>query len=197
MTVSIVACGDSAKEWYKVPCDLSIGVNDCLKFGHEVNHLVVVNSPIKFHPMLKNGYVDRLKIITNSKPQRFFCHDHRWKAYFPQAELLGMRSYNGTIRPGRIYSSRTSPFVAITLAASLGAKDIILWGIDMLTHHTYKPGKKEFESEFFLYRSMFDELKKLGVNVWLGNNETVLKDHVPVYWASTVLKGLQMRHYDL
>lgn len=181
MTVSVIACGESSKEWFKTPCDLSIGVNDAVKHGHEVNYLVVVNSPIKFHPTVKNGYTDRLKIITNSKPDRFFCHDHRWRGYFPKAELLAMKSYNGTYRKGRIYSSRTSPFVAITLAASLDTTDIILWGLDMLSHHTYAPGKKEFQSEFFLYKCLFDELKKAGIKVWLGNENTVFKDCLPVY----------------
>lgn len=184
--ISIVACGDSAKEWYKTPCDLSIGVNDANKFGHEVNYLVVVNSPLKFFPSVKNGHVDRLKTITDSKPERFFCHSSNWKPYFPKFELLSMRTFIGTYRKDRIYSSKTSPFVAITLAASLGAKDIILFGVDMLTHERFSAqaspkNRPDFITELGYYRMLFEQLEQNGIKVWIGNENTVLKDILPVY----------------
>src|SRR5687768_13636855 len=98
MTVSIIACGPSAKEWYKTPCDLSIGVNDCLKFGHEVDWLCVVNVPSKFTPKAKNGHTDRLFTITSSKPKKFLCHNGQWKQWFPSAELLQLHPFRGTVK---------------------------------------------------------------------------------------------------
>lgn len=188
MLASIVACGDSAKEWYKVPCDLSVGCNDCVKFGHEVDYLVVVNSPLKFHPRLDNKYTDRLKVITDSKPKKFLCHNSNWKKYFPKAELLAFKTFIGTYRKGRVYCSKTSPFVAITLAASLGATEIILWGVDMVSHHTYSPGKRGFSIELDYYKILFEQLEKCGVKVWIGNDNTVLKGFLPVYISG--LEGL-------
>lgn len=181
MTVSIVACGESAKDWNKIPVDLSIGVNDAWKFGFPTDYLVVVNSPFKFHPRLDNKYTDRLKVITDSKPKRFFCHNINWKKWLPKAELLSFRPFIGTYRKGRIYSSKTSPFVAITLAASLGAKEIILWGIDMTNHQTYSPGKRGFNIEFEYYKLLFEQLQQAGVKVWIGDQNTVLKGILPVY----------------
>lgn len=179
--VSVIGCGDSAKDWNKVPVDLSIGVNDCVKHGHEVDYLVVVNSPLKFHPRLDNKYTDRLKVITDSKPKRFFCHNTNWRKWVPNAELLGFKTFIGTYRKGRVYCSKTSPFVAITLAASLGATDIIIWGVDMVNHHTYSPGKRGFNIEFEYYKLLFEQLQQTGVKVWIGNEDTVLKQFLPLY----------------
>jgi hypothetical protein len=181
MKVSVIGCGDSAKDWNKVLVDLSIGVNDSWKFGHPTDYLVVVNSPFKFHPRLNNKYTDRLKVITDSKPKRFFCHNANWKKWFPKAELLGFKTFIGTYRKGRVYSSKTSPFVAITLAASLGATDIILWGIDMVNHQDYSPGKRGFSVELDYYRMLFEQLEQCGVKVWLGNESTVLKQFLKRY----------------
>jgi hypothetical protein len=182
MTVSIVACGDSAKEWFKTPCDLSIGVNDCVKFGYEVDYLVVVNSPIKFHPGSKNGDVNRFKTIVGSKPKKFFCHNSNWRKYFKDAENLAMKKFNTVYKPGRIYHSMTSPFVAITLAAKLGATEIIIWGVDMINHHKFAPGKhKDFEEELGYYSILFEELEKNGIKCWLGDGNSSLNRHLKVY----------------
>lgn len=186
MTVSIIGCGDSAKEWFKTPCDLSIGVNDCVKFGHQVNHLVVVNSPLKFHPKVSNNYVNRFKTITDSKPERFFCHNSNWKPYFPKYELLSLRTFIGTYKKDRIYSAKTSPFVAVTLAVSLGATEIILFGVDMINHHKFsaqadKKHQSDFCTELDHYRLLFEGLDDNGIKVYIGNENTVLKDYLPLY----------------
>lgn len=179
MTISIVACGPSAKDWNKVPCDLSIGVNDCVKFGAEVDHLVVINASHKFKPNTKNGNTDRLKIIIESKPKRFFCHDSRWRQYFPKAELLTLKPFLGIVRKGRIMQSRTSPFVAITMAYNEGAKDIILWGIDFKNHPDIKGQLMDRELEE--YRRLFASLKDHGVNCWVGSEESVLTKYLKVW----------------
>jgi hypothetical protein len=184
MKVSIIGCGDSAKEWFKVPCDMSVGVNDCVKFGHEVDNLVVVNSPVKFFPNRHNNHTDRIKTIANSKPKRFFCHNGNWKQYFPKYELLGLRPFNGTYKKGRIYSSGTSPMVAITLAVSLGATELIIWGVDFVNHQRWRKGQRGFDLELSLYQLMFEELAKEGIKVWLGNEVSELKKFLPKYISS-------------
>jgi hypothetical protein len=181
MKVSIVGCGDSAKEWFKVTCDMSIGVNDCVKFGHEVDNLVVVNTPAKFQPSYKNGHVNRLKTIIESKPKRFFCHNSGWKPYFPNYELVGMRPFVLNYKRNRIYSSKTSPFVAICLAVSLGGTELIIWGVDMVNHHRWSVGKKDFGLELSHYQILFEELEKNGIKVWLGNEASTLNKFLPIY----------------
>lgn len=181
MTASIVACGDSAKEWFKTPHDFSVGVNDCVKFGHEVDHLVVINSPGKFNPSVHNGHSDRMKTITDSKPKKFYCHNSNWRKWFRHGEMIAMKQFNSTYMPGRVYFSKTSPIVAITLAVKLGATELILWGIDMLNHHRFHPGEKDQVTEIGYYSILFEQLENQGVKVWLGNGNSALKAFLPVY----------------
>lgn len=183
MIVSIVACGESAREWYKTPCDLSIGCNDCVKFGHEVDYLVIVNAPDKFNARAKNGFADRIGTITRSKPKRFFCYDAKWKPYFPNYELLALKPFSGSVQSGRVYKSVTSPFVAITLAFSHGATDIILWGVDLVNHPNIK--NKTLSSEVSNYKRLFDALERKHVNVWLGKSGTVF-DGFLRFWPVNV-----------
>lgn len=173
MTVSIVACGESAKEWFNTPCDLSIGVNDCLKWGREVDWLVVVNAPQKFRGQ-------RWDTIINSKPKRFICHNGAWKRQFPNAELAVLHPFRGSVKKGKIYFSKTSPFVAMNLAYEAGATDIILWGVDFLNHPKVKD--KMLKDELVAYSRLIEALKNKGVNVWLGSDQSVLKDLKIVKW---------------
>jgi hypothetical protein len=181
MKVSIVGCGESAREWFKAPCDFSVGVNDCVKFGHQVDNLLVVNSPSKFNPSHKNGNVNRFKTIVESKPKRFFCHNTNWKSYFPKYELLNLRPFNGTYKKGRVYNSATSPIIAITLAVHLGATELIIWGVDMLNHHRWSPGKRDYDLELSLYGLLFEELNNEGIKVSLGNAVSNLNKFLPLH----------------
>lgn len=183
MKVSVVGCGESAVNWHTVPVDISIGVNDAFKFGHRTNWLVVVNSPFKFYPSPKNQGRDRLKVISDHKADRFFCHNQNWRKWYPNLELLALKPFIGRLTPGRVYSSKTSPFVAITLAYSVGASEIILWGVDMVSHPVYSPNgkKKSFDSEFDNYLVLFKQLEKSGIKVYIGDSNTVFRDHLPLY----------------
>lgn len=179
MTISIVACGQSAKDWHKTPCDLSIGVNDCLKFGHQVDWLVVVNAINKFTPKPKNGWTDRLFTITRSRPKRMFCHNGAWKQFFPSAELLQLNPFRGTVKKGKITHSKTSPFVAINLAYDAGATNIVLWGVDFLDHPNVKD--KLLKDELLKYQQLFEALEGKGVKCWIGSPDTVLRECLEVW----------------
>jgi hypothetical protein len=185
MKVSVVACGDSAKEWFNTPVDFSVGVNDCFKWGVNTDYLVCVNSPYKFHPTAENGNTDRLQTILNSRPKKFFTHTSNWKQYMrgkAEVEMLSMRNFNGTFKKDRVYFSATSPFVAITLAAKLGATDIILWGIDMINHPRFNPGNSNvYNDELNMYLWLFGEMEREGVKIWLGNEGSCFKGKLKVW----------------
>lgn len=166
MTIAIVASGESAKDWWKTPHDLSIGVNDCLKHGHDVDQLVIVNFPRKFTP-------DRMKSILKSKA-KVWTHTSAWRAHFPKAEIIRLSPFAGYVRKGHIYCSKTSPIVAISLAVIAGAKDIILWGCDYKSHANYRQGTKAGNHEISVYQKLFEGLNKIGVNVWLGAQGSAL-----------------------
>lgn len=182
MIISVVACGDSAKHWNKTPCDMSIGVNDCFKFGYDVDYLLCVNAPHLFQPNAKNGYTNRLYTILQSKPKRFItslCPE--WRKYRYDVDCIHIQRFGKYFRKGINYFSKTSPFIAINYAYNLGAKDIILWGIDFLNHPVYKPGKRGTDFEIEEYMRLIGLIQNDGVKVWLGNSSTMLNKYLELY----------------
>jgi hypothetical protein len=180
MTVSIIACGDSAKEWHKTPYDLSIGVNDCLKWGHEVDYLMCLNAPRKFEPRKNNGYQDRLSIIKKSNPQKFITCLEEWRKYWFEVEMINPILFGKRAIHGILYHSKTSPFCAMSYAYNLGAKNIILWGVDMLNHSEYKPGQRVTEFEIEQYDKFAGMIEK-DCKVWIGNENTALNKYFEVW----------------
>ncbi|HXR80739.1 MAG TPA: hypothetical protein VN763_07475, partial [Saprospiraceae bacterium] len=125
MISQVIGCGASGKDWFNTPSDLSIGCNDCSKFGKDTDWLVVVNR--HFTP-------EREKIILESKPKKLITHLQHWKKHFPQAEVIRMQQFGKHLKKGHVYSSKTSPFIAVSLAFNAGANDIILHGVDLIDH---------------------------------------------------------------
>lgn len=179
--ISIVGCGDSAKEWFNTQCDLSIGVNDCVKWGHEVDYLMCLNAPWKFQARKENDYNDRLTIIKNSKPKKFITCIDEWRKYFPAAESINPRLFGKWATKGNLYHTKTSTFCAMSYAFNLGAKDIILWGVDFLNHSGLKPGRRETDFEIEEYARFADMIDKQGTKVWIGNSETALIKYFEVW----------------
>lgn len=174
MICSIVACGSSAQDWHKVPCDLSIGVNDMMKFGAQPNQLVLINFQRKFDKQ-------RLDTILKTRPDKVWTHTSTWQKHFSNAVVIRLSTFNGYVRDGLIYSSKTSPMVAVSLAVRQGAKEIILWGIDMLTHRVYKKGTKEGDYEIKNYLKFFEEIRKRGIKVWRGADGSAFDLQLPLY----------------
>jgi hypothetical protein len=173
MIVSVVGCGSSAQYWHKVPVDLSIAVNDAFKFGHQPDQLVVINFERKFTPQ-------RLAIIKSTKPKRMFTHTSTWKKHFPNAEVIRLSPFNGFVRKGMIYKSKTSPIVAMSLAVNQGAKELILWGIDFETHKSYNKNNKQGQYEISVYLKFIEQLNKQGIKVWRGADGSAFDKQLPL-----------------
>lgn len=174
MIVSIVACGLSAQEWFKTPCDLSIGCNDMLKFGAQPDQLVIINFERKFTP-------DRLKTILSTRPKKVWTHTSTWTKHFSNAVVIKLSPFNGFVRDGLIYSSKTSPLVALSLAVRQGATEIIIWGIDFISHAAYRKGTKTGDFEVKAYLRFFEQLTKRGIKVWRGAEGTAFDLQLPIY----------------
>ena len=178
MTYTIVGLGSSAQNWK--PNGHSIGVNDAWKFGQPTDSLLICNRPQQFP-------ADRLKTIIESKPKHFYSHKPDWSQHFPNWKQLRLIHWSGILYDfGKnddfpCFSSDSSPIITITLAYYLGAKDIILWGVDMLNHHVFNPGNPSAKKEVDVYLEVFAALKEKGVNVWLGANGSVFDDKLKVY----------------
>lgn len=178
MVISISACGESGFDWGKTPCDYSIGVNDFFKFGYPANELLLVNSPKSFTP-------DRLETIKSTKFDKVLTHSGTWDKIFPQNERIRMQSFSKHLEKGHVYSSKTSPFVAMSLAFNLGATDIILHGVDLIDHPAIKD--KLLNYEIRNIQSFTKLLKDQGCNVWLSKPIGALKYIIP-HWNSVLGK---------
>jgi hypothetical protein len=175
LVTHVLGCGSTAQHWDGL--GTSIGVNDCEKY-HPVNHLIVVNSPTRF-----KDEPDRFNTIINSKPDQFYSNAPGWEKWFPNWKKINLISFSYSHRriKDRLWCSKTSPFVAICMAVNMGAKDIVLWGVDMLTHKYYSPGSKFFNPEYKNYLKLFEKLKAEGVNVWRGADGTCFDNDLLKY----------------
>lgn len=178
MTCSIIGCGNSGKDWFNTPCDLSIGVNDCAKFGRDPDWLVLVNR--RFTP-------EREKIIKATKAKRVLTSIKHWKDHFKNAEEIRLQPFGKHLKKGHIYSSKTSPFIAMSLAFNAGATDIILFGVDLKTHPVIKD--KILNHELRQWELFTRELKKYKVNVWVSSGESALSKFLPVWTRTEVVNG--------
>lgn len=174
MTVSIVACGNSARYWFNTPCDLSIACNDAFKFGAQPDQLVLINFERKFTH-------DRLKTILATQAKKVWTHTSTWQKRFKHAEVINLSPFNGYVRKGLIYCSKTSPMVSLSLAVHQGAREIIIWGVDFLTHAAYRHGTKGGDYEIKQYLRFFSELDKQKIKVWRGADGTAFDLHLPLY----------------
>jgi hypothetical protein len=188
MTVDIVACGQSASNWEQH--DYSIAVNDAWKFGKPTDALLICNRPEQFSS-------DRLKIITNSKPKHFYSNCSSWQNHFdyfktgsrnrklftnnPEFKTTRLIPWSGTLYPDAVFFSNSSPIIAITLAYCLGAKEIIIWGVDFRTHHLFNDHNVATRREVEVYLEVFAALKENGVSVYRGADGSVFDNLIPRY----------------
>lgn len=172
---TIVGCGDSAKNWQ--PNGVSIGSNDCEKFGKPVDYLVLANAPHRFKERLATIKKSKAKVMVTSKPA--------WQSIFPNCEqIYRTTAYNQRVLGGFIYTARTTPIMCFSLALRLGATEIIMWGVDMVNHKTYRLGTKQGDLEIATYKRFFEQAKKLGIKTWIGKGGTVFDSYLPT-WPTT------------
>jgi hypothetical protein len=169
-TVHIIGCGDSAKHWSgQGP---SIGVNDAGKWGYKLDSLVVCNRPQQFSK-------ERLETIINTKVENFYSWRSVWMDWFPQWTKINLVPWYGSINPKQVYSSNTSPFIAISLAYMLGYDEIVLWGVDMSNHKVFHSHNPETQREADTYMQLINEMK--GVDVYLGANGSVFDNYIRLW----------------
>ncbi len=183
MTFTIVGCGQTASDW--IPRGTSIGVNDCWKWGKPTDALLVCNRPQEFG-------IERLKVITSSKPKTFYTHKKLavWSFAFQNIKRLRLQNWDRNFIPRMdrfpleervIYSSNTVSFIALSLCYQLGATEIIMWGVDFVNHNTFHTDNPETAKEVNRHLELIAALKEQGVNVWLGKEGTAFDGRVPVY----------------
>jgi predicted O-methyltransferase YrrM len=132
-TIIVCGCGRSLKDLPEPQRWLTIGVNDVGRL-FDPTYLVVVNPKSQFA-------ADRFRYVAESRAQALFTQldarqlgiDHPRTVRF----RLGRRGGTELDAADALPFTRNSPYVAVCLAAFMGAKRIGLIGVDFTDHHFF------------------------------------------------------------
>lgn len=175
MLCAIVGCGSTAEHWHEHQSefDLVIGVNDCFQWGSAPDQLVVIDSPKRFTP-------ERSAII-KSTPSNFITRDDQWKNILPKYEKVNLQQFTKHLKKGHVYCSKTSSFVALSLAFNQHATDVVLFGVDLNNHATFNPKNRIRDYEIRQYQNFCRMLADQGCKVWVSSEESALSKVLPIY----------------
>ena len=162
-TIIICGCGESLKELQGPERFITIGVNDVGR-QFDPTYLVVVNPRHQF----KN---DRFQYVETSRAQAVFTQLDLGVKH-PQVVRFTLGKRNGTdiSNPNTLPYTQNSPYVALCLAAHMGAKCIGLIGVDFTDHHFFaKTGRHPLNGQFAKidaeYRALGEAFSKMGIEV--------------------------------
>lgn len=182
MKAAILGLGESLEHFDGE--GVTFGVNEICKYVPNIDYLLLMNPP-------NRHTLEEVQIIRESKPKNVVTYyPHAWLKYWMEPHALnslkGSLKYKevffqngrkirlspwrgaGNFEKDRIYHSITSPFVGISLAAFLGFKEIVLWGVDFRTHGSYPVGSDGHEMEVKRYKELSEALAARGVTVSHG-----------------------------
>jgi len=171
-TIEVLGLGPTLK-YYNPNDNETIGVNDIFAF-HRVDYLLVMDLPGSFNS-------DRFHIIVNSTPKRFYSTYLDWEImpyfyYVPRAPKSADLSYLDTdFLPFHVDST----FSAVCLAYKLGAKRIIMHGVDLKDHPRLKPyWNQEIIQD--AYMRLLAGLHEREVDFFVGSKESPLSEFIPI-----------------
>lgn len=190
---SILACGSTGQYWDGTGD--SIGVNDCWKWGHPTDYLLLIDPPNRFES-------NRKRTIEKSNPHHLITNTKTWLRHFWDADKADklkptiddelfctnggqviryrFSRWKDELKNDRVQYSRTSPFAAISLAYILGYKHITIWGVDFKDHRVWKDSNPHMMEELDNYKALFEQLDNAGVSVSVGHKESLLSTILPV-----------------
>lgn len=181
MKAFVIGVGESGADWINHSCDLSIGCNDAAKFGKDPDWLVLIDS--------KNGFKreqERVETISRTRAKRVFTNGSTWKEEFPHYEQVRLQMFSKFLKKDHVYSSKSSPFVATSLAFNAGAKSIVLFGVDFKTHGLLKRGNKLFDYEMRQWERFCKLIAAQGTEVFVSSDYSELSKFLPVWITENV-----------
>ncbi|HEX5453991.1 MAG TPA: glycosyltransferase family 9 protein [Stellaceae bacterium] len=130
-TIVVCGCGQSLNELPLPPGCVTIGVNDVGR-RFDPTYLVVVNSPLQFA-------AGRFAHVAGSRARFLFTQRDDLGAVAPPVVRFELGRFGGTDcdDPRRLHYTQNSPYVALCLAAHLGAARIGLIGVDFTDDHFF------------------------------------------------------------
>jgi hypothetical protein len=172
MTIHVLGLGESLSK-FKPDGSPTIGVND-IHQKYKTDFVVCVDHPEAFD---KN----RLEIIRQTRCKGFYSQIESWRDLqnFNRIEFNRGRGTVDGLDSSRFCYSNSSPYVAAILAYKLGAKNIVLWGVDFKTHRHFVDRSKDRAIKDF--KSLNFEFEKRGVNLFVGDPFSELSNFLPVF----------------
>lgn len=167
-SIVVCGCGTSLLDFKEHHTDfITIGVNDVPAL-FEPSYLLVTDTPVRFHNDRRRA------IVNNSKSEYLFTCSNGWKHPNIVRFNLGSRGFANLDNPNKVDHFLNSPYVGINIAYKMGAKNIAITGVDFTDGHFYSPkdgehslSRMRYMSDInYGYRSIFNELKKRGVNLY-------------------------------
>ena len=132
-TIVVCGCGRSLNDLPDPRRGVTIGVNDVGRL-FDPTYLVVLNPPSQFAG-------DRFRHVQESRARALFTQldDRQLGARHPCLVRfrLGRRGGTDVSAPDSLPYTRNSPYVAVCLAAFMGARRIGLIGVDLTDHHFF------------------------------------------------------------
>ena len=162
-TIIVCGCGESLNLLEHPERFVTIGVNDIgRKF--DPTYLVVLNPPQQFA-------ADRFRYVEQSRARCLFTQLDLPVAH-PAVVKVRLGRYGGTTLgdPDVLHYTRNSPYVALCLAAHMGARRIGLIGVDFTDNHFFgatgtHPLTGRLQSIDGEYKRLRDALDAIGVTV--------------------------------
>ena len=152
-----------------------IGVNDSGRF-HSLDELVILDYPRVFT-------TERLKGIIQTKCKVINTHIPEWGQYFQDVNIIELSPARYSLEEidgPRYPHSSDSPFVATIRAYRLGAKQIILHGVDYNNHPTLSREQK-LNRVLKTYSELRAVLLVRGVELFVGSSGSRLSSVLPVW----------------
>lgn len=174
MKVHVLGLGETLNE-FKPDGNITIGVNDIQRF-HKTDYVVCVDHPDVFN-------AERLEAIKDSDCIGFYTQLEEWKRYNPNVKIIEFNRGRGLIDgidTDKFCYSNNSPYVACILAYKLGAKEIVLHGVDFNDHPHLNGASRD--KAFRDYKELQKALNKRGVSIYCNSSDSYL---------STILRPLK------
>lgn len=170
--INILGLGETLK-FFHDPKNLKIGVNDIWKYV-STEYIVCVDGMHKFTS-------ERLETIKKSNPLKFFTQLPEWEPFFSKSFThIKIEPIKEEFTAGKIYHSNNSTFVACCIAFNMGAKDIVLHGVDFNSHKNL--------SQYYQLKIISNDFKTLragfmdaGVRLWVGHRASKLSEILPIW----------------
>jgi hypothetical protein len=179
MTINVLGLGESLVEYLKqyrrgtVQDDLSIGVND-IAATVATDFVVCVDLPEAFT-------FERAQTIRKTECKGFYSSVGSWSNVlnFKSIEFNSGRGVVDHLDNKNFCYSISSPYVAAVLAYKMGAKKIVLHGVDFRTHKNFKDAKLIKALNDF--RVLNDALKIRGVQLMVSSSFSALSEFLPLW----------------